>query len=353
MPVVELRDLLHYPFLKEAQNVLASRGIKVAGLATTPEGKKYLDMSAERVACAIDGKEVYPEDTSGDNLSDIVTYVLSRILVSCMKDKRTTERFIRSETRRVQKYLSVEQNPVIKKRVYHEFGISPDTGDMPAIEYVEMAANIREDKWRLINREVERGFIRVSSDEREILLGERIRSVLGSSLPLPVPGAYEREFAPWTDRLLAKIQEQTLAEFGVIDESAFPPCIQTLIQAAAAGANLTHSGRFSLVAFLHTIGMAGEQIEGIFARSPDYNPEMTGYQVDHILTNEYTPPSCMTMLTHGICVHKDRLCESVNHPLVYYRDRKRFFDRKKRIDEARAAKTAKAALTANADDKKG
>ncbi len=336
MAAVDLRDLLHYPFLPEAQKILASRGISVAGLSKT--GKPYLDKAAERVIFAIDGKETYPADTSGDNVSDIVTYVLARILVSCTKDKRTIERFVRAEAKRVFGYLKQEQNQTIKSRVCAEFGIALEAERLTVLQYVEMAANIREEKWRLINREVDKGFVKITQDELEILLSERIRSHLGSSLPLAVPGAIEREFAPWTDKLLVKMQERTLEEFGAIEESAYPPCIQALIQGAAAGVNLTHSGRFSLVSFLHVIGMDATQIEGIFARSPDYNPDMTMYQVEHILTNEYTPPSCVTMLTHGVCVQKDTTCERVSHPLNYYREKKRFIERMRKAEEMKKGK---------------
>ena len=343
MAAVELlRDLLHYPFLPEAQKILASRGISVAGLSKTGSGKNYLDKAAERVVFAIDGKETYPSDTSGDNISDIVTYVLARVLVSCTKDKRTVERFVRAEAKRVFAYLKQELNQTIKSRVCSEFGISLEAETLTVLQYVEMAANIREEKWRLINREVTAGKVKISSDELEVLLSEKIRSYLGSSLPMNVPGAIEREFAPWTEKLLIKTQERTLAEFGAIDESAYPPCIQALIQGAAAGINLTHSGRFALVSFLHLIGMDATQIESIFARSPDYNPDMTMYQVDHILTNEYTPPSCVTMLTHGICVSKDATCEKVSHPLNYYREKKRYLERKRKLEESKAKKAAEA-----------
>ena len=75
---------------------------------------------------------------------------------------------------------------------------------------------------------------------------------------------------------------------------------------------------------------------------------MTMYQVDHILTNEYTPPSCVTMLTHGICVSKDSICEKVSHPLNYYRERKRYLERKRRLEESKAKKAAEAAAKAEA-----
>lgn len=340
MPAVELRDLVHYPFLPEAQKILASRGISVESLSKTPSGQQYLQKACERVIVAIDGKTLYPEDTSGDNISDIVTYVLARILVSCVKDRMTIQRFVRSEAKRVYTYLTMEMNSTLKQRVCHEFGISDNASQLTVIQYVEMAAKIPDSKWRLINREIHNGFVVISSDELEILLSEKIRGYLSSTLPLAVPDSLAKDFQKWIDIITAKIQERTLEEFGTIEENAFPPCIQTLIAAAIAGSSLIHSGRFALVAFLHTIGMPSEQIEEIFSRAPNYNPDMTEYQVNHILLHEYAPPSCLTMKTHGVCTNKTSLCEKTSHPLIYYREMKKLSERKKQIEEQREREKA-------------
>ncbi len=344
---VEKRDLAHYPFLPEAQGLLASRGIKVAGLSSSKLGCSYLDRAAERITIALDGKIVYPE-SEDDVVSDIITYVLARVLVSCAKDKRTIERLCKMEASRVYAYFHVEENELLKKRVCEELSLVTGDGSLPVIRYVELASHVRDPKWRLINREVEMGKVSVSSDEMDVLIAERIRTILSSGLPLDVPESIAREYLPWSDKILAAVQERTLVEFGAIDESAYPPCIQALISAASAGVNLTHSGRFSMTTFLHNVGMNGEQVAGIFARSPDYNPDMTNYQVDHILTNEYTTPSCATMLTHGICVNKDRLCESVSHPLNYYRSKKKMMEKMRMRDEAMAKKAGDTAAE-NAD----
>ena len=116
MPAVELRELIHYPFLPEAQKILASRGISVDSLSKTPSGVQYLDKACTRVICAIDGKTLYPEDTD-DAVSDIITYVLGRILVSCINDRMTIQRFVRAEAKRAYTYLTSEQNETLKQRV--------------------------------------------------------------------------------------------------------------------------------------------------------------------------------------------------------------------------------------------
>lgn len=347
MSAVELRDLIHYPFLPEAQKIIASRGISVDSLAKSSSGQQYLEKACSRVMYAIDGKNLYPEDTSGDNISDIVTYVLSRILVSCVKDHMTIQRFVRAESKRVYSYLSVEQNKTLKQRVCQEFGISDDTDELPVLQYVEMAANITDPKWRLINRKVQNGIVEISSDELEILLSEKIRSHLGSSLPLTVPESLSHSLQEWVDRISARVQQRTLEEFGTIEETAFPPCIQTLIEAAAAGSNIVHAGRFALVAFLHTIGMQTEQIAGIFARSPDYNREMTEYQINHIIEHEYRPMNCLTMQTDGICTHKVKQCEKTSSPLYFYKSMKKVAERKKQLEERKMALKAEKEATKN------
>ncbi|HJJ48464.1 MAG TPA: DNA primase large subunit PriL [Methanocorpusculum sp.] len=333
------RDLSHYPFLKEAQDELSKRDIKPVGLSKTPAGVRYLDEACARVGLAVEAKidQIYG-DTKDDPVLDIVTFVLAKILVKCTKDRRTRERFAKMEARRIYKYLNVETEDVLKSRVCKEIGVSFAGDSLSVPDYVCMASKMPDAKWRLINREVTSGRVSVTTDEHEVLIEEKIRSLIFESLSGSVIDTLAAEYQPWTDKILAKVQERTLAEFGAIEETAFPPCIQAIIAGAAAGVNLTHSARFSLVAFMNSIGMDVNQIEGIFSRSPDYNPDMTMYQVNHILSNDYVPPSCATMLTHGVCVNKDMLCEKAVHPLNYYRMQKKMMEKKKLIEEAKAKK---------------
>jgi DNA primase large subunit len=104
--------------------------------------------------------------------------------------------------------------------------------------------------------------------------------------------------------------------------------MQALITALTAGTNLTHAGRFALTTFVHTIGMDVPAIAQLYARSPDFDPEKTMYQVEHITGRggsgtEYTAPACPAMRTTGLCVNRDHLCERVNHPLSYYKVKKK------------------------------
>ena len=152
--------------------------------------------------------------------------------------------------------------------------------------------------------------------------------ILRRDLPYNVPKGICEQLAPVAAEIKKEYQEQMLQQFGAVEENAFPPCMQALITALTAGTNLTHAGRFSITSFLHTIGMDVSGIAALYARSPDFDPEKTMYQVEHITGRggsgtEYTAPACAAMRTTGLCVHRDPLCEKIGHPLSYYKYKKK------------------------------
>jgi DNA primase large subunit len=90
---------------------------------------------------------------------------------------------------------------------------------------------------------------------------------------------------------------------------------------SATKVGLAHSARFAPVSFLIQINMSVNQIVGLFNTSPDFDPEKTRYQVEHIAGSsgtKYKPPSCTTMATYGNCPGEDELCRRIRHPLSYY-----------------------------------
>ncbi|MFA5222578.1 MAG: DNA primase large subunit PriL, partial [Methanoregula sp.] len=188
-------------------------------------------------------------------------------------------------------------------------------------------APLHEDRYRLINREITRGFVRINKNERYELIRERIRVILRRDLPHKVPKRICELLEPHAGQIKKVYQEQMQRQFGSVDESSFPPCMQALVSALLSGTNLTHAGRFSLTAFLHNIGMDTAGIAAMYARSPDFDIGKTMYQVEHITgrggtSTDYTTPACAAMETTGLCIKKDEICERINHPLSYYKVKK-------------------------------
>lgn len=336
-PVFDEKDLARYPFLQEAQAKIAGSELnRLESFLASESGQRIIDQAAGRIESAI---TIPPQRLAShfrefhaqipDALTSLYTYGMARIIASCINDRNVIERLIAYEARRSAFYLAGDEpdegEEAKREEVARRLGLELRDGTIPVPAYVEMVSGLREPGWRLVNREVAGGLVRVHATEVEVLLRERIRVVIRARGLPKVPAEVCALLAPAIERLTAVHQSQMLRDLGPIDESRYPPCMAAMITALASGGNLTHMGRFALTAFLHTIGLSTTQIVEVYQRAPDFDIEKTLYQVEHISGRsgtEYTPPSCATMETNGLCVRRDAFCERIGGPLGYYRKRK-------------------------------
>ncbi len=334
------KELSRFPFLKKSQDHIKSRFSSLDFLFTDPKGAALVERALSRIQEAITVKKTFTPEISGSADDEIAGYALSRIIVSCVHDKTLIDRLTRYEADRAYYFLVNEEewNQNFQEgegeysrlciAIAQELGIQITKDRIPLVDYVELVAPLHQDRFNLVNRRLEHGFVEIKKDERYELLRERIRVLLRRDLPHKVPSSLCEKLAPGVAQLKKVYQEKMLQQFGAVEESSFPPCIQALVTALTAGVNLTHAGRFALTTFLHTIGMDANAIGQLYARSPDFDLEKTMYQVEHITGRggsgtEYNTPACAAMRTTGLCIHPDALCEKVSHPLSYYTAKKR------------------------------
>ena len=323
---LDRKDLAKYPFLKEAQEWVSGRTGSLPEFFSSNYGRIAARHAVERIQDAMEGGRPpapYPERLDPDR--EVYAYAIARVLASCTRDRLLMDRLARFEAERASRYLA-DESPEKRALVAEGVGMPAKAADLPVVQYVELASHLRDDRWRLVNRDVQKGRVTLEEGDLPDLTEERIRILLHSQLPLPVPPAICELLSSLTAEITAAHQQYLLREFGSVEEGAFPPCIRAVTMAIMSGADLSHSGRFALTAFLHNIGMNPVQIMELFARAPDFDAGKTQYQVEHISGRsgtEYTAPSCATMRTHGICTGRDGLCTQVSHPLSYYRARKR------------------------------
>ncbi|MDD1673510.1 MAG: DNA primase large subunit PriL, partial [Methanomicrobiales archaeon] len=323
-------------FLKEAQKKVSTRTSSFDQFITSNYGRNILNHAAERIAFAIRGKKEGIVEKIRDPESDLFSYALARILVSCQGERGVIERHARYEALRASFFLK-DESPELRQFVAERIGIDPQADHLSVIKYVELTSLLREPYWRLVNREITSGLVALNEGEIEDLIREKIRTILVRSLPLPVPKSLCEDIAPVLSGITSAYQEQVLQQFGEVDEEAFPPCIGALVRAITAGTNLPHQGRFAITAFLNAIGMTSQEIVELYCRAPDFNVEKTVYQVEHITGargTEYTAPACATLRTYGFCVRRDSLCEHVNHPLTYYLNKKKHRKEERRPEVA-------------------
>jgi len=331
---LETRDFAKYPFLKESQQFMLQNHESVDHFLKSSPGKVALRYAVERVQRALSHSghlvEIESVPLPSDNLGvrlEVSSYALSRILVSCAKDRALIDRLTRYEAQRAFAFLEADEE-ARRNYVALQVGFALEDSSLPVSRYVEVTVGMREERWRLVNRQVNEGRVELESLETEELLKEQIRLTLNSQLPLQVPDSLCGELAPYITRVQETFQQKILEDYGEVDESCFPPCMQAISSALSGGMNITHSGRFALTAFLHNIGMDSAQIIELYCRAPDFDVSKTQYQVEHIsgrggTGTEYTAPSCAAMRTLGLCIRPDASCERVNHPLNYYRNKKK------------------------------
>ncbi|WFN37827.1 DNA primase large subunit PriL [Methanomicrobium antiquum] len=329
MPVeLENKDLAKYPFLKEAHNFVSQRAYSIENFLKSRFGERICISAQNRIKAALESKFVFDEIRLEKPDDEILSYAVSRLIVSCMKERQMIDKLCRYESERAFYFLQTEDSQK-KDYVARNVGIKLDVEKISVPEYVELVPNLRDSRWQLVNRDVSEGSVSIKKEELEELLKERIRVVLHGQLPLPVTDGICSLLDSFAGEISAVYQEKLLEQFGEVDEGSFPPCMKAIINAVSAGTNIPHTARFSLTAFMHTIGMDTTGIVEVYTRAPDFDVEKTLYQVEHISGRsgtEYTPPGCATMKTYGLCVGPDSICRNKNiiHPLSYYKYKKKY-----------------------------
>ena len=319
-----------YPFTSEAAAYVRELGVDIPDLLEKRVYDRARARGVERVIQAIDGKIEKNTDTDMPVELEVLSYPVARMIVSCINDDYLIRRYALAEAKSAHEALIGEQ-PNILATMGQEFGmnigITEQKYRLHFTDYVRYAHRMHDPGWKLVNRQLQHGWLSLSPREFTRLLQEAIRDRIQQDLPLDIPSE-----TGICDKLAGHIATVKMSlgarktEFeigGEVESGAFPPCITHSIAMLQGGVNLAHSARFATTAFLRNIGMSVDDIVSLFGGSPDFDETRTRYQVEHIAGQEYTAPGCDTMKTYGNCVDRDNLCKKVAHPLNYYRIKKR------------------------------
>jgi DNA primase large subunit len=327
--------LARYPFFEEARDEVERQADGFADVVSDA----VLERAEERVSLSV------RSSTTGDITSnarvELFSYPVARAVVSVIDEHPVTRRYAWAESVTAQErfrddlnsdtsFGSVERARVTFDEIVDEFGMrvretgEPDVYDMEVGDFLELASGMSDEEWKLVNRSVEDGWVRVSREDVLELGREAVRQRVADDLPLDVPDEVRELVSPAVEGVQRVVDEADITtEIDRVEESEFPPCMKTLLAEVRDGKHLEHHSRFAITSFLTNIGMETDEIIDTYEVNPGFGEEMTRYQTDHIRGDtgptEYTCPSCATMVTYGDCRNKDDLCETISHPLGYYR----------------------------------
>ncbi len=328
-------DLAKYPFLKETATYMKRLGLDIEDL-TSPELGQILFRAQERLEKAI--QFVYVGDRGKDDDLEIPSFPVAIMLALATKNSFIKKRYALAEAK--QAHLEFQAEP--RERLMaiardfdwniepsEEQGIPADYFSVSLADYLRNITHLRDEKWKLVNRLLKQGRVFLGQLDVARLLQEEVQRRIDKRLDTKEVPQFPKPIEDISEKLLElakeKIGESEMEGFPKeVSQSAFPPCIVTLYEAATHGRHLGHIERFTLTSFLVTIGMPTDKVAEVFRTFSDFNARLTRYQVEHIAGSKgsgtkYTPPSCSTLQTHGVCTNSDELCHrKVHHPLNYY-----------------------------------
>lgn len=338
-----------FPFLQEGREAIRKYDITLPDLVEGRSFERARKRGWARVLAALEGRELADFSIGGredDLLEEVLAYLYARILVSAVNDEYLKRKFCLNEAKLFERRLKSinsqesdgdrlngELSPTVGRVLEHlkvRFeGLEDGRIGLHYTDYLKFASIIGDKNWTLVNQDVSAGVVRLQPEKAFRVLEEAYRVELLRELPIPISEVLFEKVQEEAEQLAGKVKEAR-ARFetgGVLDEDSFPPCIKHLMEMTGKSENVPHMGRFTMVAFLHTIGYDKEGLISLFSRWPDFNIQKSMYQIQHIIgetsATEYTPPMCATMKTYAICFNPDKLCETIHHPLSYYRKKLR------------------------------
>jgi len=331
-------DKAKYPFLPQSRQHIANLGLDIVDLAAT-DG--VVDRARERITETYDfliDNELHEPYKKTE--VEIASFPVAVIVIASVKDKTLIERYALSEAQKINKYLSKERDEtIIKIAKYFKWDIQPTKQSIfpytiHFANYLNSATKGRlvySPKWKLVNRQLDKGRVSVTRKEVCRLLQEEIKAYIEDHIR-----ALSKESIIKTPDNIQILIEEIKAEYNKIkpqltefdplvkaEESEYPPCIRNLFQRVGKAQHLSHTERFTLVTYLLHQGVSTDAILNLFSNVTDFKEKKTRYQIEHLAGKRgsrtpYRTYGCPSLQTHGVCVNPDAICKRIRNPLTYH-----------------------------------
>jgi len=327
--------LSKYPFLSASKKYVTENNLSVEELLNDPLYERARTRGVERLDNAFKNRDVGARSlaTDTDLIMELISYPIARMIAVCIEDIYFKKRYALGEAVHAYKNLLNEPTSFLVD-IVKEFNLNVEylrDSDRLSIYFVDYlrSAPTRYKEWKMINRDMEKGYIRISHKDLARIIQETLRNRINEELDnkncnKSIYKVFSSEIMRIQNLVAIHRKNIETAPMGKLDNKKLPPCIRNILSAVQAGENVPHMGRFALVSFLHSLKLNNKEILEIFSTAPDFEEEKTRYQVDHITgsisSTSYKPPGCDKMRTYGICPVEeiDDLCKKKKHPLSYY-----------------------------------
>ena len=362
-----------YPFFAAAREAVADAAVSLPELVAADA--PAVERARERVERALMDGTVesesgsFPADSAYDVQAELLSYPIARILVSLLDSEPAIEKYAAAEAAtaidRIREDLATDDElrsmstpTVTLGDVLAEFDLadavrpesdrpggsgpaggstSPTGGTTSTTRdpahywiavgpYLRLTSSSWGESWRLVNRALADGAVRVSREELldalEAAVEDRVRE--GLPFELAAGEGIAAELESGVEDLKRLLSERTYTgPVDIVAPELFPPCMTNLIEKAERDVDLSAPESFALMAFLVGIGMTPDEVVA-FCADTSLDAEGIRYQTEYLKDDrgtQYPPPTCETLANYGICHNEDDHMQVAADPLAYYEKR--------------------------------
>ncbi|MFH1222698.1 MAG: hypothetical protein V1492_06475 [Candidatus Micrarchaeota archaeon] len=278
-----------YPFSQQAKEAIADRQ------ATDELMERALALILSSMTGQLQTR-VYAEDE--EKKEDIAAYAMARMILGAMRNRYITGKFAVAVSKRTRRYINSESESGLKQ-LLTEFNIrirrGKDSDEVYLIDYLRFTPH--DQHYTLLNREFSAGWVRINDAERNRMIEEAVRKHVDNIPLLKDPSDKIKQVIERLEQQLPKQEERKIN----VKPGDYPPCILWLLDEVKKHHNLPHQARWFLAVYMIHIGMSDEDIISIFSNLPDFQEKITRYQVTHARKQEYSIPTCATVVSYGLC----------------------------------------------------
>lgn len=349
-----INNLCKYPFLNSAKEWIKDQDI--SPIDAFHKHVKILDRIRELFSDALENLETTNALRFGDS-EVLYLYPLLRIILSFINTPRVTYKVANLISKHFGDLLSREdENTLLLVGLDQGIRVKPLDEESKLVigsvtfnyrihflNFLKVATKFKSPSWKLVNRLVKDGYVFLRKQDLARILEEEIKNKV---VDIPKSDDVKQLKEKFMEDLLLKSFYDSLMNIihdkikksdmenhvYPVNESAFPPCINAILDKNTNGVNLTHSERLFLTSFMLKIGRTVDEVLGLFNTQPDFKEDIARYQVEHIAGKHgkgtiYTPHNCSTLESYSICMKHDKkyahpLCVKskypLKNPLVFY-----------------------------------
>ncbi|MBS3068217.1 hypothetical protein J4450_05920 [Candidatus Micrarchaeota archaeon] len=321
----QLEFCIHYPFTSVAKAALEQSGIAISD--------RIVELALQRIKTALKEGKVAKSSALHDSekIENIASYAAARMILGFSRNRFLINAYAVAESKRASDYLDGESDEIIDK-VAGEFNIKTEekNGNLLIPVHIYLKYSPRDVHYRLSNRELANGYVKLKSRHEKIRLIEGAIKKHMEKIPLvKSPPESIKIAAEKLKEFLPKIQRQEIS-FSLASGEV-PPCIEKLLDSLKKHENLPHQARWYLAVYLIGRGMPMEEIVSLYSNLPDYNEKITRYQLDHAKKKGYAVPACATILTWGLCCADCKIGSPLNWQKLGKADRESLLKTGRRI----------------------